>query len=361
MKSIDPEAADQTAGHGAILDKARRILDQHKLEITKSWLSRLIGEIDDLDSLERFPTQDSIRTSVDLIEGLADCLKDEGTLAEFEVGGTYYQQAATLGLLPKTESGTIGSLAYSLDALEDAIWERLAEGMRQQDREILRVVSILRRGLHRIMTAAAESYHTQSSAELDRLAHTDTLTGLHNRRFLEHELERHVELYKRYRHPFTLLMLDFDNLKWVNDTFGHVAGDSALQHLATLMRMNIRDVDIPCRFGGDEFVILMPEAEKNAIQAVGRRISESVSKTRFKLGRSFASLQVSFGISACPEDGVESETLLQEADASLYRAKQQKTDGEDHAAQAGAPGPVSRLPGTHGAAGFTSAGPPESD
>ncbi|MFH0916357.1 MAG: GGDEF domain-containing protein [bacterium] len=326
LKGVEPGGPNEVVEHGAVLEKARRILEQHKLEITKSWLSRLISQIDDLDALERFPTQDSIRTSVELIEGLANCLRDEKTLAQFEAGGLYYKQAAILGLLQRDESGTIRSLAHCLDALESAIWDRLSDGMRQQDREILQLVRILRLGLHRIMTSATEAYHQQSSAELDRLAHTDTLTGLNNRRFMEQELERHVELYKRYRHPFSLLMLDFDNLKWVNDTFGHAAGDSSLQHLATLMRMNVRDVDIPCRFGGDEFVILMPEAEKNAIQAVGRRIAGSVTKTKFKLGRSLASLQVSFGTSACPEDGVESEVLLQEADASLYRAKQQKSE-----------------------------------
>lgn len=313
-----------TAERSAVLEKARRILDEHKLDITKSWLSSLISQIEDLDALERFPTQDSIRTSVQLIEGLADALRDEEALRQFEPGGPFYKQAATLGLLQRDEGGAIGSLSHCLDSLEGAIWDRLSDGMRQQDREILQLVRILRLGLHRIMTAAAEAYHQQSSAELDRLAHTDTLTGLSNRRFLEQELERHVELYKRYRHPFALLMLDFDNLKWVNDTFGHAAGDSALKHLATLMRMNVRDVDIPCRFGGDEFIILMPEAEKNAVQAVGHRISDSVTKTRFKIGRSFASLQVSFGVSACPEDGVESEALLQEADAGLYRAKENK-------------------------------------
>lgn len=323
---IEPPSSGEPAEHKAILDKARRILDENKLEITKSWLSRLISHIDDLESLERFPTQDGIRTSIELIEGLGHCLADEDTLAQFEPGGLYHSQAAALGLLQRDKSGTIDSLAYSLDILEDAIWDRLSEGMRRQDREMLELVRILRAGLHRIFASAAEAYHHQSSAELDRLAHTDALTELHNRRFLEQELERHVELYKRYRHPFALLMLDFDNLKWVNDTFGHAAGDSALKHLATLMRMNVRDVDIPCRFGGDEFLILMPEADKNAIQAVGRRIAESVSKTRFKLGRSFATLQVSFGASACPEDGVESEVLLQEADAGLYRAKQTKAE-----------------------------------
>jgi len=321
-----PEDPAHEAERSAILQKARRILEEHKLEITKNWLSRLITQIDDLGALEHFPTQESIRTSVELIEGLGACLDDERVLEQFEPGGHYYKQAGTLGLLGQDDRGNITSLAHSLDALEDAMWERISAGMRQQDRDLLKLVRILRSGLQRIMAAAAESYHVQSSAELDRLAHTDTLTGLHNRRYLDQELARHIELYKRYRHPFALLMLDFDNLKWVNDTFGHAAGDSALQHLATLMQMNVRDVDIPCRFGGDEFIVLMPEAEKIAIQQVGRRIAESVSKTRFKIGRSFASLQVSYGISSCPEDGVESEALLQEADASLYRAKEHKED-----------------------------------
>ena len=259
-----------------------------------------------------------------LIEGLADALRDEKVLEQFEPGGPYYEQAATFGLLQRDQSGTIEALGASLDALEDALWDRLSNGMRQQDREVLRMVRILRQGLHLIMTAAVDSYHQQSNAELDRLAYTDQLTGLYNRRYLEKELERHVEMFKRYRHPFAILMLDFDNLKLLNDTFGHAAGDSALQHLATLMRMNVRDVDIPCRFGGDEFVIVMPETEKSAIQAVGRRISDSVSKTQLKVGRALATLQVSYGVAACPEDGVESEVLLQKADAGLYKAKENK-------------------------------------
>lgn len=327
----DIGGSDGAVDQGPILAKARTILEHHKLDITKSWLARLVGQLDDLEALEHFPTQESIRTSVELIEGLIQCLVDENALEQFKEGGLYYKQAANLGLLQREETGAIGSLADNLCALEDAIWDRLAEGLRHQDRDLIQLVRILRLGLHRIMTAAAEAYHRQSNAELDRLAHTDSLTGLYNRRYWEPELERHVELYKRYRHPFAILMLDFDNLKWVNDTFGHAAGDTALTHLATVMRMNIRDVDIPCRFGGDEFLILMPEADKNAIQMVGRRISDSINKTRFKLGRSFASLQVSFGAAACPEDAADAQLLLQAADSGLYGAKQGK---EDQASQA---------------------------
>ena len=298
LKGIDTGGSYDVPEAGSILAKARFILEEHKLDITKSWLGSLVGKLDDLEALERFPTQESIRTSVELIEGLSQCLIDEKTLSQFEQGGVYYKQAATLGKLQHEGADAIVSLADSLSALENAIWTSLADGLRSQDQDLLDLVRVLRAGLHSIMTAATEAYHVQSNAEL----------------------------YKRYRHPFAILMLDFDNLKWVNDTFGHQAGDTALTHLATVMRMNIRDVDIPCRFGGDEFLILMPEADKNAIQMVGRRIAESINKTRFKLGRSFASLQVSFGAAACPEDGTEAEVLLQQADAELYQAKETKQE-----------------------------------
>lgn len=324
-KPQEHTGAVNTGESGSILTKARAILEERKLDITKDWLQRLVGQLEDLESLERFPTQESIRTSVALIEGLADALMNEDALAEFEEGGSYYKQAETLGLLQRRSEGAIISLADSLRALEDSVWEHLSKGLRQQDQEVLQLVQVLRLGLYRIVTAATAAYHEQARAELDRLAHTDALTGLYNRRYWEPELARHVELYKRYQRPFAVLMIDFDNLKWVNDTFGHAAGDTALIHLATVMRTNIRDVDIPCRYGGDEFTVLVPEAERNAVERVGVRISESVNKTRFKLGKSFATLQVSYGYAACPEDGTDAETLLREADANLYRAKQRKT------------------------------------
>jgi diguanylate cyclase (GGDEF)-like protein len=302
LTNVDSSGSGAGVEQNSILAKARVILDERKLEITKAWLNRLVGQLDDIEALERFPTQESIRTSVELIEGVATCLGDPKALEQFNEGGLYYKQAETLGLLQLDGAGAIGSLSDSLRALEDSIWDRLAEGLRNQDRDVLELVHVM------------------------RLAHTDPLTGLYNRHYWGPELTRHVELYKRYRHPFAILMLDLDNLKWVNDTFGHTAGDTALMHLATVMRMSIRDVDIPCRYGGDEFLILMPEAEKNAIQMVGRRISESINKTHFKLGRSFASLQVSFGAAACPENGVEADVLLAEADAGLYRAKEGKAE-----------------------------------
>jgi diguanylate cyclase (GGDEF)-like protein len=320
-RDLTPPDAEQAV----LLEKAKRILEANKLEITKVWLSRLISQIEDLHALEQFPTQETIRTSVELIEGLANCLCDEDTLSQFGPGGLYFRQASALGMLQQDEAGGIAPLIDSLDALEEAIWDRLEGEVRRQDRNVLELARILRLALHRVMTSAAEAYHKRSSAELDRLAHTDTLTGLHNRRYMEQELDRHVELYKRYHHPFAVLMLDLDSLKLVNDTFGHAAGDEALRHLASAMRANIRDTDIPCRYGGDEFIILMPEADVNAIATVGRRISDSISKARVKMGGGFVSLEVSFGAASCPGDGTTTDALLKIADKNLYAAKERKT------------------------------------
>jgi two-component system cell cycle response regulator len=315
---------DLHAGRRSLFRKGSRVLQEHRLEITKRWLGRIIGQIDDLDTLESFPTQESIRTSVELIEGLAAALEDDAALAEFESGGRFYERAGLLGLVGSGNSRGLVTLSQNVQALESAIWEHLTAALRTEDQDLLSMIARLRSCLAGINTAAAEAYYQRSSSELDRLAHTDPLTGVYNRRYLVQELERHVEIFKRYHHPFSLLMLDMDNLKLVNDTHGHAAGDAALRHMAMLMKVNVRDVDIPCRFGGDEFVILMPETDKEVVEIVGRRIAESLMKTKLKVEASLVTLQVSSGSASCPADGRESEELLQHADENLYRAKQRR-------------------------------------
>ncbi len=304
--------------------KGRRVLEEHRLRITKSWLARIIAQIEDLGTLERFPTQESIRLSVDLVGGLANALVDDDTLAEFSPGGSFYHQAASLGEIQASGSQGLITLSQSMLALEDAIWSLLIESLRKEDRELLLLVMRLRQGLQAVTQSSMETYYKSASSELDRLAHTDALTGLSNRRYMLQELERHIELYKRYRHTFALLMIDLDNLKGINDTYGHSAGDLALRHAATMMGLNVRDVDICARFGGDEFIILMPETSKDVVRVVGDRIAESLLTTKLKVDSSLLTLRLSAGCAACPEDGRETEQLLQEADASLYRAKQHK-------------------------------------
>lgn len=307
-----------------LLVRGRHILDDHRLQITKDWLGRIVSQIDDLGTLERFPTHESIQVSVDLISGLAQSLCDDGVLADFAPQGTYYQKAAVLGEVQAAGAHGLLNISQSMQALENAIWSLLIDALRKDDRDLLDMVVRLRTALHGIANASLEAYYRRASSELDRLAHTDQLTGLFNRRYLVQQLERHVEIFKRYRHPFALLMLDLDELKSINDTYGHAAGDMALRHIATLMSLNVRDVDICCRFGGDEFIVLMPETGNDVVEVVGGRFLDSLAKTKLKVDSALLTLRVSVGHASCPEDGRDAEELLQQADLSLYRAKQQK-------------------------------------
>ncbi|HZK48309.1 MAG TPA: GGDEF domain-containing protein [Thermoleophilia bacterium] len=319
---IAPQGKTVRSAPSPLFQKVEGVLDAGKVQVTKNWLARIIERIDDLASLEQFPTQESIKTSVELIEGLAAVLSDEDKLSGFEPGGKFYALAAGLGITDGGGARGLVTLSQNMLELENAIWALLAGALRNEDRDLLRLVARLRVAMHGIHTASTEAYFHRSNTELDRLAHTDQLTGLYNRRYMIQELERHGEMYKRYRHPFSVLMLDLDNLKTVNDTLGHPAGDAALKHLAMLLRVNIRDVDIACRYGGDEFVVLMPETEQNVVQIVGDRIAASLAKTKLKLGSNLVSLEVSAGNSSCPADGCEPAELLQVADASLYRSKE---------------------------------------
>lgn len=135
--------------------------------------------------------------------------------------------------------------------------------------------------------------------------------GLPGDWYLMRELEHYVGLYKRYRHPFSVLVLSLENLEQVKDTSGDEAQESALEYLMTVIETHVREVDLVFRGRDREFVVIMQETEKNAAQAAGRRLVDSVNKTSLKVGEDFITLQASFGVASCPEDGFKGEQLLE--------------------------------------------------
>lgn len=141
----------------------------------------------------------------------------------------------------------------------------------------------------------------------------DPLTGLNNRRYLLSELERHIELQKRYSRPFSVLVLYIDNLQGVKQEFGDTAGDSALEYLSTLVKTHLRDGDIACRCAEDEFVVIIQETDPQAVRGVGERIADSVRKTVFKVGEATVTISMTYGTASCPEDGVTAGALLRSA------------------------------------------------
>lgn len=156
-----------------------------------------------------------------------------------------------------------------------------------------------------------------------RAAITDSLTGAYNRRFFDEMLKKQIALAKRRNEPLGLILADLDHFKNINDTYGHIAGDQALQQIASIMKNSIRSSDILSRYGGEEFVIIMPSIDiSNAIKkAEGLR--RHIESFQFQIGSAGQPPQItiSIGVSSFPDHGTEYETLIAAADLALYKAK----------------------------------------
>jgi diguanylate cyclase (GGDEF)-like protein len=156
-----------------------------------------------------------------------------------------------------------------------------------------------------------------------RLAITDEMTGLFNYRYLLERAEDEIGRAKRFGRSLSLLMIDADEFKVYNDTNGHVAGDLALAELATAMRGAVRDIDIVCRYGGEEFAILLPETDGEGAFVVAEKVREAVASHAFKNsdGERTEQLTVSIGLSTYPGTASDREGLLRRADDALYVVK----------------------------------------
>jgi two-component system, cell cycle response regulator len=155
------------------------------------------------------------------------------------------------------------------------------------------------------------------------MAVTDALTGLHNRRYMAGQLQGFVSRSALGGEPVSVLVLDIDHFKAVNDGFGHDAGDEVLREFAVRLATNVRAVDLPCRLGGEEFVVVMPGTDMEDARRIAERIRRDVGSTPFRVmgGRELLNVTISIGVAACTGAGDTPEALLKRADEGVYEAK----------------------------------------
>ncbi|GGD48462.1 hypothetical protein GCM10012288_23340 [Malaciobacter pacificus] len=156
-------------------------------------------------------------------------------------------------------------------------------------------------------------------AELKQVSITDKLTGVYNRHHLDCVLEDTAKIINRYENNYGVIILDLDKFKEINDTFGHHAGDIVLQEFSKLLKDSVRESDIVGRWGGDEFLLLIPFIDKDSIEILANHIKETINKYKFSF---VDKLTASLGATLIKKDDTE-ESLISRADHALYKAKEE--------------------------------------
>lgn len=220
---------------------------------------------------------------------------------------------------------SVATVPFSIDRVRSGVLflrtDRTQRSLTLDDVVFCEVV--LRAAVAAIRRAQALETTRAENRRLEALATTDPLTRVLNRRALLDRLNAEVDRARRYESSLTLLLLDLDHFKQINDTAGHLAGDSVLRQIGALLEEAIRKVDIVARYGGEEFVVILPETLSEGGVAFAERLRERIAAQSFDVGAGRAvSLTVSIGIATFPSPLVAStEDLFARADEALYRAK----------------------------------------
>jgi diguanylate cyclase (GGDEF)-like protein len=300
------------------LDEPLARLRDSREELAKAWLLRVI-ERTRLEDIERLPTDRIAREMPALIAEIVRSVGDAPAGAEVDATPELRERAAGLASMRGSEAEASAELARDIAGLEAVLIGALGRELRSADpRVFVDAVERLATVFGAVQATAVEELLRERSRELELLANTDGLTGLYNLRYLQQHVDLLLGMQKRYGHPFSMLLLDVDGLKRINDSYGHAAGDRTLIGVAAALRETIRAVDIPARIGGDEFCVLTPHHTASRARVVGDRVGAAVEAVDVPTG---ASVGVSIGVVSCPQHADEADRLFELADSAMYRAK----------------------------------------
>jgi len=295
------------------------LLIEEKFGIPRVWISIINGsEVSRI--IEAMESSDLLKKRLNLIgrNTLLKLIKDEkNPVLVNDMLKPYYK------LLPVKRKYLVKSLAIAPLILEEKVIGSLnlgdySKSRFQPDMDIFFLSQIA------VKISICLSNIT-AREKLKQLATRDSLTGLFNQRGMEDLLEREFSRAKRYNTPLTLLFIDCDNFKMVNDSYGHNCGDNLLQHIAYQMMEITRKEDVVSRFGGDKFVIILPNQTSEKALIVMERLQILLKKFPMKFGNSAIPVSISFGMASAEDPNVKNPaSLLKKADKRLYEAKKIK-------------------------------------
>ena len=191
----------------------------------------------------------------------------------------------------------------------------------QADETVLRDGDLIKIGRTIFKFLSGGNIENAYHEEIYRLMTIDGLTQVYNKRYFLESLERELSRSRRYRRALSLIMFDIDHFKNINDTYGHLAGDAVLKQLCGVIGSRIRQEDLLCRYGGEEFAILLPEIDHFNAKLTAEKIRRLVEQTTFSFENTPIPVTICLGVASVDRDDLDAETFIKMADAQLYRAK----------------------------------------
>jgi diguanylate cyclase (GGDEF)-like protein len=287
-------------------------LAESRAGVAKAWLVRAV-EAAPLDQIEHMPVGRIAAELPGLVGDLVRAAADDAPAA-VERAGWLDRLAALRG----EDAG--GQLARDVGLLHESMLrslERQAAGLDAGD--LIRTAARLASLFADLQADAAERSVRRSGGTLDEvLTGADRLTGLHGQDFLNEHLRHLVSMQKRYDQPFSLLVVDVEGLKRINQAWGERAGDDTLVGVAGAVDNSVRTADTTVRMGEDEFCVLLPNQTPGRARIVAERLADAVEQVRDPSG---GGLKIAIGVVGCPQHGTTADELLELADGALYRAK----------------------------------------
>jgi diguanylate cyclase (GGDEF)-like protein len=291
---------------------------QDKMEIPYVWIS-LIEESDFTDMLQKSATSEILKERTSLIErdlflkvirNKTDPILTNDDLAAFRA------------LIPRQYKHHIRSLAIAPLTLDGVIIGSLNQADSSKFRYRPDMDATLLKRLATIVSICLSN--VMAHEKLNFLASRDSLTGLLNRRVLEHIVKREFDRAVRYRTPLTVVFLDVDNFKMVNDLYGHDAGDDVLKYVATQLLSMTRASDVVARFAGDEFIVILPNTPVDEASEFATRLQTFFIDHPLDFEGIRIRISVSYGLSHMEDGANDAISLLKKADKMLYRAKMER-------------------------------------
>lgn len=315
----------QDRAHQVVFGKAAGALREDTGAVAARWAEALRRRLSERG--EPFPVEGLEEDVEALIQGVAGVLEEPWNYRSFLGSGENQEIGRRIAARHVQSGGTLISSLEAYMRLRQAMILASRDVFRDSDRPFFDLMTRLNRCIDRILFAIAEGYFSAFEAEVEKQALTDALTGLGNSRRFREMLASELKRSGRTGRPFCIVFVDVDDFKDINDRLGHVRADHVLTAIGMTLARELRGSDLICRWGGDEFIFLLPETARHEASALAERLRAALT-----VSTDCAGATLSMGVACFPEDGRDYDGLVAKADQALYASKRK---GKDRVTQSG--------------------------